>query len=432
MADTIICPHCKAEIPLSDAVTHSLRESFEKTFAERHVALEKEVAQRTQELEKQKRDLEAQVARRIEDERVKLKDQLKKDAAAAVTVEMQDLRTQLTEGRKKLEEAQQQELALRKRERELEDRAKAQELEIERKLSTERTRIQEETRRLAIEEQQLRFADKEKLINDLRTQIETLKQKAEQGSQQSQGEVQEMQLEELLKQMFPHDEFLPVPTGTRGADLLQKVRNATGQSCGTIIWESKRTKAWSRGWLDKLKEDQRAQGAELAILVSQALPESLVNFGLHENVWVCGYALALPLAAALRQQLHAVTAMQRRESGKGEKMEALYNFISSTAFQQQVQGVAEAFTEMQNDLSRERVAMEKLWKKREKLIQRVLNGTAGLQGSLEGIVGRQALPSGEDLGTGLAASRRWRSRLAGITSPRSRAARAPAMAHRPP
>jgi hypothetical protein len=400
MADTILCPHCNKEIPLSDAVTHTLREGIEKEYGEKRRALEQSVTKQREEIEKQraavelaKQEIDAQVQQKLGAEREKLKSMLKQEAAASVSVEMRDLKTELEEKRRTVEEAQKLELSLRKQQRELEERAKAQDLEIERKLATERTRIQEETRRLAIEEQQLRFADKEKLIGDLKTQIETLKQKAEQGSQQSQGEVQEMQLEELLKQMFPHDEFVPVPTGTRGADLLQKVRNPMGQPCGTIIWESKRTKLWSRGWLDKLKEDQRAQAVELAILVSQALPEGVAHFSHIEGVWVCGYTLALPLAAALRHQLVAVSASRRAESGKGEKMEALYHFISSTAFQHQVQGVAEAFMEMQNDLSRERVAMEKLWKKREKLIQRVLNGTAGLQGSLEGIVGRQALPA---------------------------------------
>ena len=400
MADTITCPNCKAEIPLSDAVSHALREGIEKEFAEKRRALEGQVAKQRDELEKQKsameqakRELEAQVQQRLGAEREKLKTALKQEVSEAAGVEMKDLKAQLEEKKRSLEAAQKMELDLRRQQRELEERAKAQELEVERKLSTERAKIQEETRRLASEEQQLRLADRDKLINDLKNQIETLKQKAEQGSQQSQGEVQEMQLEELLRQTFPYDEFLPVPTGTRGADLLQRVRNGSGQPCGTIIWESKRTKLWSRGWLDKLKEDQRAQGVELAILVSQALPEGLTHFSMLEGVWVCGYTLALPLAAALRQQLVGVTAARRAESGKGEKMEALYQFISSTAFQQQVQGIAEAFTEMQNDVSRERVAMEKSWKKREKLIQRVLLGTAGIQGNLEGIVGHQALPT---------------------------------------
>ena len=171
------------------------------------------------------------------------------------------------------------------------------------------------------------------------------------------------------------------------------MRDRTGQPCGVIIWESKRTKAWSRGWLDKLKEDQRAQGAELAILVSQALPENLVILACTKTSGSVDTRSPYRSPRRCVNNSHSVTAMQRRESGKGEKMEALYHFISSTAFQQQVQGVVEAFSEMQLDLGRERVAMEKLWKKREKLIQRVLQGTAGIHGSLEGIVGQQALPS---------------------------------------
>lgn len=400
MADTITCPQCQADIPLSDAVSHALRGAIEKEFAEKRRALEGQVLKQREELEKQRaamelarRELETQVQQKLGAEREKLKAALRQEFTESAGLELKDLRAQLDEKKRSLEEAQKLELTLRRQQRELEERAKAQELEIERKLSSERARIQEDTRRQVAEEQQLRFADKEKLISDLRSQIETLKQKAEQGSQQSQGEVQEMQLEELLKQAFPFDEFLPVPTGTRGADLLQKVRNANGQPCGTIIWESKRTKLWSRGWLDKLKDDQRAQGVELAILVSQALPEGMASFALVEGVWVCGYTLALPLAAALRQQLVHVTSARRAESGKGEKMEALYHFISSTTFQHQVQGVVEAFVEMQGDLQRERIAMEKLWKKRERLIQRVLQGTSGIQGSLEGIVGRHALPT---------------------------------------
>lgn len=399
MPDNIVCPKCGAEIPLSDAVTHSLREGFQRDFAARKNELDRAMAVKQQEVEKQRavlddarRELDAQVTKRVNVEREKLKADLLKEAQSAAALEMQDLRAQLVEGKKKLEDAQKQELALRKRERDLEDRAKQQELEIERKLSEERRKIQDSARQQAADEQQLRFAEKEKLISDMKSQIESLKQKAEQGSQQMQGEVQELQLEETLRQSFPFDEITSVPTGVRGADLLQKVRGANGQTCGVIIWESKRTRNWAAAWLDKLKEDQRAQGAEIAILVTQVLPETTANFAMIENVWVCGYPLALPLAAALRHQLLAVAATRRAESGKGEKMEALYQFVSSTAFQQQVQGISEAFMEMQNDLTRERVAMEKLWKKREKLIQRILNGTAGLHGSLEGIVGHLALP----------------------------------------
>ena len=482
MPDTITCPSCHAEIPLSDAVTHSLREEFNKDFAERQRKMELEAAARQKQFDAQRQqweqeavtrqknletqlrqldqaklDLEGQVAQRLVVERKKLAEQALKEAREGVAlelqdaksqlaernqkleeaqrnelalrqqqreveeraknlelevtrkvnaerarvqeearegyaIELQDTKTQLAERSQKLEEAQRNELALRQQQREVEERAKNLELEVTRKVDSERARVQEEARRAATEEQLMRLADKEKLINDLKTQIETLKQKAEQGSQQSQGEVMEMQLEDLLKQAFVLDEFLPVPQGTRGADLLQKVHNTLGQSCGTIIWESKRTKNWSPAWLGKLKDDQRAQGAELAILVSQVLPDGVSHGGHVDGVWICNFPFALALAAALRNGLLQVAAARRAESGREEKMEVLYKFLSSSQFKHQVEGVVEAFVEMRRDLDSERRAMERLWKKREMQLTRVLNGTSGLYGSLQGIMGSAALP----------------------------------------
>lgn len=399
MADTITCPSCKAEIPLSDAITHSLKEQFTREFDLRQRDLEQTIAAREKKLgeqvkvlEQNKLDLEAQVASKLESERRKLTEQAQQQARAGLSVEMDDLKNQLAARATKLEEAQRNELILRQQQRELEDRTKNLELEVARKLDEERAKLQGDARRQAMEEQQLRMADKEKLIADLKTQIESLQQKAEQGSQQSQGEVLELQLEEMLRLAFPLDEIMPVPKGVTGADVLQRVRNNLGQDCGTIIWESKRTKTWTQGWLTKLKDDARAQGADIAILVSQALPDSVTNSGLVEGVWVSGFTFALPLAAALRNGLLGVAAARRAESGKDEKMEVLYQFITSPQFRRQVEGVLEAFTEMQRDLDTERRAMEKLWKKREAQINRVLNGTSGQYGALQGIVGNVALP----------------------------------------
>lgn len=399
MADTITCPSCKAEIPLSDAITHSLKEQFTREFDLRQrdleqtmAAREKKLGEQTQQLEQNKLDLEAQVSSKLEVERRKLTEEAQKQARAGFTLEMDDLKTQLAARAAKLEEAQRNELVLRQQQRELEDRTKNLELEVARKLDEERAKLQSDARRQAMEEQQLRMADKEKLISDLKTQIESLQQKAEQGSQQSQGEVLELQLEEQLRQAFPQDEIMPVPKGVTGADVLQRVRNNLGQPCGTIIWESKRTKTWTQGWLTKLKDDARAQGADLAILVSQALPDTVTNSGLVEGVWVSGFTFALPLAAALRNGLLSVAAARRAESGKDEKMEVLYQFVTSPQFRRQVEGVLEAFVEMQRDLDTERRAMEKLWKKREAQLTRVLNGTSGQYGALQGIVGNAALP----------------------------------------
>jgi hypothetical protein len=399
MADTISCPKCSAEIPLSDAVTHSLREQFTRDFSEKQRELERSVAEKQKELETQRKalaqaqqDLDAQVAQKLGLERKKLSEQAQQQARDQFAVEMQDLKTQLADRAKKLEEAQRHELALRTQQREVEERAKNLELEITRKLDTERAKLQEDARKQATDEQLMRLADKDKLINDLKTQIESLKQKAEQGSQQSQGEVMELQLEDLLKQAFPLDEFLPVPQGARGADLLQHVHNPLGQKCGIIIWESKRTKHWQQPWLTKLKDDARAQGADLAILVSQALPDGVAHAAHVEGVWVCNFTTVLLIASALRGGLLQVAAARRAESGKGEKMEVLYQFVTSPQFRLQVEGVLEAFVEMKRDVDNERRAMERLWKKREAQLTRVLNGISGQYGSLQGIVGSAALP----------------------------------------
>lgn len=399
MSDTITCPSCHAEIPLSDAVTHSLREEFNRDFAERQRRLEQDIAARQKEIDAQRQKIETarqqieqDVAQRLQGERKKLAEEATREASTRFSLELQEARAQLVDRSQKLEEAQRNELALRANQREVEERARNLELEVRRKVDEQCARLEEDARRRAAEEQLLRLADKDKLINDLKVQIETLKQKAEQGSQQSQGEVMELQLEDLLKECFALDEFLPVPQGTRGADLLHRVRNNLGHDCGTIIWESKRTKNWTQGWLGKLKDDQRAQGAEIAILVSQVLPSGVTHSGLVDGVWICSFPFALALAAALRSGLLQVASAKRAETGKDEKAAVLYQFLSSPQFKHQMEGIVEAFVEMKRDLDGERRALEKIWKKREMQITRVLNGTSGMYGSLQGIMGSTALP----------------------------------------
>ncbi|MEZ0275543.1 MAG: DUF2130 domain-containing protein, partial [Roseimicrobium sp.] len=225
MADTITCPHCHAEIPLSDAVTHSLREEFNRDFAEKQRRLEQDIATQQRDIEAQRQKMEAaradmdrEVAQRLAGERKKLTEQALREAKEGFAMELQDARAQLVERNQKLEEAQRNELALRTKQREVEERAQNLELEVRRKVDEQTTRLEEDARRRAAEEQLLRLADKDKLINDLKVQTESLKQKAEQGSQQSQGEVMELELEDLLKEAFVLDEFMPVPQGTRGAD----------------------------------------------------------------------------------------------------------------------------------------------------------------------------------------------------------------------
>lgn len=396
---TIACPKCKSEIPLSEAVTHQVQEQLESDFKQREAAMQKALGEREKKLveeqakiEKARIELDAQVSLKLASERSKLTAAALNDAKLSLGVEMQDLRTRLEERQKELQEAKKTELDLRKRESALQTRAETLELEVARKLAEERGKIREQAREAASDEQKLKLAEKDKLISDMQNQIATLKQKADQGSQQLQGEVLELDLEAQLRAEFPHDEIDPVSKGMKGGDILHRVRTNTGQECGTIIWETKRTKAWSNSWTGKLKEDQRAAKAELAVIVSIALPDGTRNFGLLDGVWVCACACILPVATALRQGLISAATVRLAETGKKGKIEELYQYLSGTEFRQHVEGVVESFVALRQELDRERRAMERIWAGREKHIGRAACHTAMLYGSIQAIVGRTALP----------------------------------------
>jgi len=283
------------------------------------------------------------------------------------------------------------ELRLRKEKSELEEAGKNLQIEVARRIDGERKRIQEEAEKRALEQFRLKEADKDKIIDDLKRQAEELRRKAESGSQQLQGEVAELSLEETLRVSFPLDCIEEVPKGIRGADVIHKVCDQTGQSSGALIWESKRTKAWSDGWIDKLKEDQREVKAEVAVLVSQVLPKGLLGFARINGVWVCDHSLAICLAHALRAGLIEISAAKLSATGKSEKMEMLYEYLSGPEFKQQVEGIVEAFSSMRRDLDQEKRAMERIWAKREKQIERVVKNMGRMYGSMQGVIG-QSLP----------------------------------------
>ena len=214
-----------------------------------------------------------------------------------------------------------------------------------------------------------------------------LRRKLQQGSQQTQGEVLELELEELIRSAFPADQIEPVAKGRNGADVIHKVFTKSGHFCGTIVWELKRTKSWSDGWIAKLKDDQRLTKAEIAILVSEALPKDCQHFAQISGVWVASPQCAISLAVALRKQLTEIAMTKLAAVGKNEKMEVLYQYLSGIEFKQRVEAIVEAFIEMQEDLQEERRVVEKRWAKREKQIQRVVLNTSGMHGDLQGLIG---------------------------------------------
>jgi len=369
------------------------RRVAEAALAER----EKSVRERQATLEQQRTDLDAELGRRMVAERQKLLAEAARQEREKLGVEFKDLQNQLAEKQARLDTARQTELDLRQQQRALEERAQQMELEVARRMDAERGRIADAARLQASEEHRLRLAEKEQLIAGMQQQIEVLKQRAEQGSMQLQGEVLELELEQSLRNEFPADGIEPVAKGVRGADVLQCVRTPSGLDCGSILWETKRTKHWAREWPAKLKEDQREARAELAIIVTKALPEGVKSFALYEGVWVCDFASALPLGVALRHGLIQAAVARQAQAGRQGKMEQLYEYLSGHEFRQRIEAIVEAFVAMQGDLEAERRAMEKQWAKRERAIRQVIHHTAGLYGGVQGIVGQAALPEIQSL-----------------------------------
>ncbi len=275
---------------------------------------------------------------------------------------------------------------MRREKIQLEEDKRSFELEKIRQMEEAKRPIVEEATKKASDEQQYIIAQLKKQMTDATKAKDDLARKLEQGSQQAQGEVLEMALEELLKSEFPHDEIVPVPKGVSGADITRKVKDRSGRECGQIVWESKKTKAWSEGWIQKLKDNQRAIKADLAVIVSAVLPEDVKGFVFRDGVWICDIKLAVALATALRINLEYLTREKAMSGGKNEKMEVLYAYLTGVEFKQRVEAIVEAFSNMDEGLKKERMAYEKIWAERENQIKKVLTNTVGMYGDLSGLV----------------------------------------------
>ncbi|HWP84871.1 MAG TPA: DUF2130 domain-containing protein [Terriglobia bacterium] len=308
-------------------------------------------------------------------------------AREGLNVELEDLRARLAEEQRKTKQAEQQELALRKKARELEDKQQKLDLELERRLEEGRRALAEKLREEFDEAHSLKLKEKEQQIEDLRKMLEEAKRKSQQGSPERQGEVLELNVEAVLNEQFPGDAIRAVPKGVRGADLIQEVRNSAGQPCGSILWEVKNTRHFQPAWIGKLKQDQRAIGAALAVIVTVALPEGIREFGRVDGVWIASLRAWPALATALREQLLQVAFARAAWEGKREKMELLYAYLSGDEFRQRVEAIVEAFSAMQSQLQKERRAVERLWQEREKQIQKLMINTAGMYGDIRGLIG---------------------------------------------
>ncbi len=413
-ADTITCPSCSELIPVTEALAHRAREKAERELKASKAALAEREREAAAELAKQKLALEGraaelaqaqaavaaqvdeQVAAQVQAQRASIETAAHAAAAKAQDVARAHLQAQLAQETAHKEQAQQEALAGLELKRTYEAKAKELDLRIAREVESSRAQIAEEAARIATEHAQRKAREKDQQIETMRRQVDELKRKAEQGSQQTQGEAFEVSLEDSLRAAFPMDAIAGVAKGVKGADLVHTVRSAHGRDCGTIVWELKVTKAWSGKWLGKLKDDQRALKAELAVIVSATRPDDVELIAERQGVWICAPRAAIGVAAMLRTGLIQVSTARAVEEGKAGKAEVLFAYLTSPAFQQRLEAVVEAFEQMRTDLDKERRAITAAWAKREQQIQRALEGAAGLYGDMQGLLGSQ-MPAIEQL-----------------------------------
>ena len=384
-ADSIRCPECRAEIPLTDVISHQIEEELAAKLA-------REIAAKEHEFEARERELlrgfeQAQAAREAE---------LAKRAEEKVATTLVDLGSRLEEQDAELRASRERELELLRQKRKLDEEKEKLDLELARRLDAERQKIAAETRRAASEEHQLELRQKELELEQMKRQIKDLQESSEQTRAGLLGEAQEREIEDVLREKFRADTIEPVKSGVRGADVIQHVRSPRGEACGKILWESKRARNWSNGWISKLKEDQAAAGADVAVLVCSALPADVNHMELVEGVWVVGFAYATCIAEALRAGLIGIAHARSIDANRDDSLHEIYDYLTSIEFNRRVKRMVEAFIEMKSDLDSERRSLERAWNKRAKQLDALALNTAGMYGELEALIGT-ALPAIETL-----------------------------------
>ncbi|ULQ56906.1 DUF2130 domain-containing protein [Flavihumibacter rivuli] len=409
MLTNITCPNCGHEFPLEAALNDELKEAIEKEKQELREKMieyrnqkEEELRKKDEAFEQFKRQQETAFRQQLDQELKKQNEQLEASIRKSLHADFENQLRMLQEAdrekEEKLKAARQKELEFLKKEQELKTKEEELEIVLQKKLQQERSRLSDEIRKLEAQkietmenEYQLRLKEMEKQLEDQKKLAEEMKRKAEQGSMQLQGEVQELALEEMLKNSFPFDLVSEVGKGVRGADCIQTVRNQFGQECGKIIYESKRTKGFTNDWIEKLKADLRSQGADIAILVTQTMPSGMDQFGERNGIWICTFAEVGALAHVLRDSIIKVYNATKNQENKGDKMHMLYDYLTSNEFGEQWKAIREGFLSMKLSIQKERDAMEKLWKAREKQLEKVLLNAAHIKGSIEGISGNDAI-----------------------------------------
>jgi hypothetical protein len=399
MSTTIKCPNCRHEFAMEEAVSEQYKKDLREQMIEFTRKKEDEFQKKAKDLAKQLQEQEENFQKKFIEEKKIIHQKLEEDLRKTIHNDFENRLTILQqsneEQQEKLKLARQKELEFLQKEQVLKTREEELEISHQRRLQEDRIKIAEEIHRNEELKNQSRESDFQLQLQELKKQLEDqkklaeeMKRRADQGSTQLQGEVQELALEKLLLGAFPFDLVEPIAKGVRGADCTLTVRNSLGQECGKIIYESKRTKYFEADWIEKLKTDMRQQGAQVAILVTKVMPRDMTIFGEKNGIWICNFSEVRALTEVLRDGITRIFQASRNQQNKGDKMQLLYDYLTSSEFSEQWKAIREGFSSMKISIQRERDMMEKLWKTREKQLEKVLLNAAHIKGSMDGISGQ--------------------------------------------
>lgn len=405
MATTVSCPNCgntvDVESVLANDIENRVKQQYQEKLRKNLEGLEDDrkqlAAEQAEFLEKKKKENEL-FAQRMQQEKIRMEQELQLQLRQSIEADFQQqvqlLQQQAIEKEDKLKQARERELQFLQKEKQLADKEAELEITLQKKLQEERQQLTEQIRQQEIQRTSVLQGDYELKLKELQLQLDEqkkladeMKRRAEQSSMQRQGEAQELILEDRLREWFPYDVIEEVGKGVEGADCIQQVRTSTGQLCGKIIYESKRTKGWNNSWIDKLKSDKRQQHADVAILVTQTFPKDMERFGEKDGVWICSFAELDGVVTLLRASVIRVFEAQQSQENKGDKMHMLYDYLTGNEFRGQMEAIVEGFLAVRQGIMKERLQMEKIWKEREKQLEKVLLHTTGFYGSIKGIAG---------------------------------------------
>jgi hypothetical protein len=398
MATEVKCPGCGTVFPLEEAMTEEYKKELREKMQNFTKQKEEEYSRKLDEFSKKEQLQQLQFEQRLTEERkvlqLTLEESLRKTIASDFENKLQMLENTNKEAEEKLKASRLKEMEFLQKEQLLKNREEEMELQLQRKLQEQRNELSEQIRKQEHEknlvkdtEHQMRVMELTKQLDDQKKLAEEMKRKAEQGSMQLQGEVQELILEDLLRNSFPFDLIAEVGKGVRGADCVQVIRNQFGQECGKIIYESKRTKDFGGDWIEKLKKDMRSIGVDVAVIVTQCYPKGMDCFGEKDGVWICSFDEARAVAYILRDSVIRLYNATRSQENKGDKMHLLYDYLTGSEFAEQWKAIREGYMDMRTSILKERETMERLWKAREKQLDKVLLNAAHIRGSVDGIAG---------------------------------------------